>query len=222
MSTPGESLWKQWVAKLARRVGLSPIEVESATEGRVKANEVASLIAEQPEEVQPQPEPALQTAPVSTMTATAAVHTEDPTMVTTDRAQEANDYMKQKMLFTPRMFQVINTVAPAAGERFADYYEVIFGDGALPRKIKELMFVAIGVTWRSPACLIHVIPAIEAGATDGEIFEAVAVAVNGAGFVPGGAGIPYAFQYAVKVLEIAAKYRAGEPWEYVQPAEFKM
>ena len=222
MSTPGESLWKQWVAKLARRVGLSPIEVESATEGRVRANEVASLIAEQPEEVQPQAEPALQTAPASTMTATAESHTEDPTMVTTDRAQEANDYMKQRMLFTPRMFQVINTVAPAAGERFADYYEVIFGDGALPRKIKELMFVAIGVTWRSPACLIHVIPAIEAGATDGEIFEAVAVAVNGAGFVPGGAGIPYAFQYAVKVLEIAAKYRAGEPWEYVQPAEFKM
>ena len=46
--------------------------------------------------------------------------------------------------------------------------------------------------------------------------------MNGAGFVPGGAGIPYAFQYAVKVLEIAAKYRAGEPWEYIQPAEFKM
>jgi AhpD family alkylhydroperoxidase len=139
-----------------------------------------------------------------------------------DRAQEANEYMKQRMLFTPRMFQVINTVAPQAGERFADYYETIFGDGAIPRKYKELMFVAIGVTWRSPACLIHVIPAIEAGATDAEIFEAVAVAVNGAGFVPGGAGIPYAFQYAVKVLEIAQKYRAGEPWEYIQPAEFKM
>jgi AhpD family alkylhydroperoxidase len=143
-------------------------------------------------------------------------------MVATERAQEANDYMKQRMLFTPRMFQVINTVAPTAGERFADYYEQIFGDGALPRKIKELMFVAIGVTWRSPACLIHVIPAIEAGATDAEIFEAVAVAVNGAGFVPGGVGIPYAFQYAVKVLEIAQKYRAGEAWEYIQPAEFKM
>ena len=25
-----------------------------------------------------------------------------------------------------------------------------------------------------------------------------------------------------KVLEIAGKYRAGEPWEYVQPAEFKL
>jgi hypothetical protein len=39
---------------------------------------------------------------------------------------------------------------------------------------------------------------------------------------PRGAGIPYAFQYALKVLEIASKYRKGESWEYIQPAEFKM
>ena len=143
-------------------------------------------------------------------------------MVDQARAQQANDYMKQKMLFTPRMFQIINTVAPASGETFADFYASIWADGALSRKVKELMFTAIGVAYRSPACLIHVVPAIEAGATDEEIFEAVAVGTIGGGFVPGGPGIPYAFQFAVKVLEIAGKYRAGEPWEYVQPAEFKM
>lgn len=206
------------VAALGRRVGLSPREVEMATEGRVKAGEVeqitaqalASMAAGAPAE----------TSPIDSTQ--QVIQGEETPVVTADRAQEANEYMKERMLFTPRMFQVINTVAPVAGERFADYYETIFGDGAIPRRLKELMFVAIGVTWRSPACLIHVIPAIEAGATDEEIFEAVAVAVNGAGFVPGGAGIPYAFQYAVKVLEIAAKYRAGEPWEYIQPAEFKM
>ena len=143
-------------------------------------------------------------------------------MVEQARAQQANDYMKQKMLFTPRMFQIINTVAPVVGEKFADFYESVWGDGALSRKVKELMFVAIGVSYRSPACLIHVIPAIEAGATDPEIFEAVTVGTLGAGFVPNGPGIPYAFQFAVKVLEIAGKYRAGEPWEYVEPAEFKM
>ena len=84
------------------------------------------------------------------------------------------------------------------------------------------MFTAIGVAYRSPACLIHVIPAIEAGATDGEIFEAVAVGTLAGGFVPNGPGIPYAFQYALKVLEVAGKYRRGEPWEYVEPAEFRM
>ena len=36
-------------------------------------------------------------------------------MVSPDRAQQANEYMKEKMLFTPRMFQIINTVAPEAG-----------------------------------------------------------------------------------------------------------
>ena len=69
-----------------------------------------------------------------------------------DRAEEANAYMKEKMLFTPRMFQIINTVAPEAGERFADFYNTIWQDGALERKIKELMFTAIGVAYRSPAC----------------------------------------------------------------------
>ena len=40
------------------------------------------------------------------------------------------------------------------------------------------------------------------------------------GFVPGGPGIPYAFEYAVKVLDIAAKHRKGEKWEYLEPSKF--
>ena len=143
-------------------------------------------------------------------------------MVTQERTEQANAYVKEKMFFLPRMFAVMNTAAPEVAERFADMYNTVWQDGNLQRKHKELIFTAIGVSWRSPACLIHVIPAIEAGATDGEIFEAVSVGALAAGFVPGGPGIPYAFQYALKVLEIAQKYRAGEPWEYVQPAEFKM
>jgi alkylhydroperoxidase/carboxymuconolactone decarboxylase family protein YurZ len=135
------------------------------------------------------------------------------------RTKQANEYIKQKMLFNPRMFNVMTTVAPEPAERFADFYNSVWQDGALPRKIKELIFTAIGVTYMSPRCLVHVIPAIEAGATDGEIFEAVTVATLAAGFVPGGPGIPYAFEYAVKVLEVAAKYRNGEPWEYLKPAE---
>ena len=143
-------------------------------------------------------------------------------MVSPDRTAQANAYVKEKMFFVPRMFQIINTAAPETAERFADFYATVWADGALLRKHKELMFTAIGVSYRSPACLIHVIPAIDAGATDGEIFEAVTVGTLAAGFVPGGPGIPYAFQYALKVLDIAAKYRAGQPWEYVEPAEFKM
>ena len=129
--------------------------------------------------------------------------------------EEVNAYMKKHMLFVPRMYQVINTVAPDAGMAFANFYQTVFADGAIPKKLKELMFVAIGVSYMSPRCLIHVVPAIEAGASDAEIFEAVNVGVVASGFVPGGPGIPYAFEYAIKVLDIAAKYRKGEKWEYM-------
>ena len=100
-----------------------------------------------------------------------------------DRAEQANKYMEDKMFFTPRMFKVTNTLAPEVGERFADFYESVWADGNLSRKIKELMFVSIGVAYMSPRCIIHVQPAIKAGATDGEIFEAVSVGMLAAGFV---------------------------------------
>jgi alkylhydroperoxidase/carboxymuconolactone decarboxylase family protein YurZ len=134
--------------------------------------------------------------------------------------QEVNDYMMKKMKFIPRMYQVINQVAPDAGMAFANFYETVFADGAIPKKLKELMFVAIGITHLSPRCLIHVIPAIEAGATDQEIFEAINVGVVGSGFVPGGPGIPYGFEYALKCLDIATKYRKGEKWEYLPAPTF--
>jgi AhpD family alkylhydroperoxidase len=136
------------------------------------------------------------------------------------RAEQADKYQEEKMFFTPRMFKVTNQLAPEVGERFADFYETVWADGNLPRKIKELIFVAIGVAYMSPRCIIHVQPAIKAGATDGEIFEAVSVGMLAAGFVPGGPGIPYAFEYAAKTLDIAAKMRKGEPFEYLPAPKF--
>lgn len=135
-------------------------------------------------------------------------------------AEEVDKYMKEKMGFVPRMFKIINTVTPDPGKTFADFYATIFGDGALSKKIKELMFMAGGVAYCSPRCIIHVIPAIEAGATDAEIFEAASVGMILAGFVPNGPGIPYAFEYALKCIDIATKYRKGEPWEYLPPPKF--
>ncbi len=133
---------------------------------------------------------------------------------------EVNAYMKEHCGFVPRMFKIINTVTPVPGKTFADFYESIFGDGALSKKVKELMFMSGGVGYCSPRCIIHVIPAIDAGATTGEIFEAAAVGMILAGFVPGGPGIPYAFEYALKCLDIEAKYRKGEEWEYLPETKF--
>jgi hypothetical protein len=55
--------------------------------------------------------------------------------------EEVNEYMKKQCGFVPRMFQIINTVTPEPGKTFADFYASIFGDGALSRKVKELMFI---------------------------------------------------------------------------------
>jgi len=134
--------------------------------------------------------------------------------------EETNAYMKERLKFLPRMFVAINQLAPPAGQTFTDFYMSVFGDGNLSKKIKELMFMSIGVAYCSPRCIIHVVPAIEAGATDGEIFEAAAVGMIAAGFVPNGTGIPYAFEYAAKCMDIAAKYRAGESWEYLPAPQF--
>jgi len=134
--------------------------------------------------------------------------------------EEANKYMEEHMLFTPRMFKVINQLNPTAGKTFADFYESLWQDGALSRKVKELIFMAGGVGYMSPRCIVHVLPAIKAGATIEEVFEAAAVGTILAGFVPNGPGIPYAFEYAVKCVELAQKITKGEEWEYLEPPKF--
>ncbi len=134
--------------------------------------------------------------------------------------EEVNEYMMKQCGFVPRMFKIINTVTPDPGRTFADFYASIFGDGALSKKVKELMFMAGGVAYCSPRCIIHVIPAIKEGATTGEIFEAASVGMILAGFVPGGPGIPYAFEYALKCLDIEAKHNKGEDWEYLPQPKF--
>ncbi|WP_456474944.1 carboxymuconolactone decarboxylase family protein [Candidatus Pyrohabitans sp.] len=136
-------------------------------------------------------------------------------------ANECEEYVNEKMKIVPRFLKPICQVHPEAAKRFADFYETIFGDGALDRKTKELIFTAIGVATASPRCIVHVIPAIEAGATDEEILEAVAVGFVGAGFYPNNPGIPYCFEYAAKTLEVAQKYRKGEDWEYLEPPVFR-
>ncbi|MGE4130848.1 MAG: carboxymuconolactone decarboxylase family protein [Bdellovibrionales bacterium] len=137
--------------------------------------------------------------------------------------KESQEYCKSKQNFGMRLVQELSTLAPPAAKAFADYYATVFSDGAIKGYMKELMFLSIGVSYCSPACLIHVIAAINGGATDDEIFEAVVVGTNGAGMVPKGPGIPYAFQYAKKVLEMAHKYRSGEKWDdYMTPPRFPL
>ncbi|MEE8429680.1 MAG: carboxymuconolactone decarboxylase family protein [Candidatus Desulfatibia sp.] len=136
-------------------------------------------------------------------------------------SEEAGQYMEDHMLFTPRMFKIINQFNPDAGKGFADFYESFFRDGALSRKVKELIFMAGGVAYMSPRCIIHVLPAIRAGATKEEVFEAASIGCLLAGFVPNGPGIPYAFEYAAKCYDLAVKIENGEEWEYLPETKFE-
>ena len=130
-------------------------------------------------------------------------------------AEETNEYMMNKIKFVPRMFRTINQVNPEVGKTFADFYDSMWKDGALSRKVKELMFMSGGVAYCSPRCIIHVLPAVKSGATVDEVFEAAAIGMMLGGFVPGGPGIPYAFEYAAKCVDLADKMIKGEPWEYL-------
>jgi hypothetical protein len=55
MSTPGEERWKEMVAQLALRTGMTPLDVEAATEGRIRAAEITELIARSSEPGQSTP-----------------------------------------------------------------------------------------------------------------------------------------------------------------------
>ena len=65
--TPGEVRFRELLARLAGRTGMSPMAVEMATEGRVRASEIADLIAaqaqSQAQEVTPAAPPAQHAPP---------------------------------------------------------------------------------------------------------------------------------------------------------------
>jgi len=139
-----------------------------------------------------------------------------------EEIEEARNYVLEKIKFIPRSIEGAIESNPAMAKGFVDFGQLFFAEGALSQKAKELMYISIGISHLSPACLIHVIAAINMGATDEELGEAVNVAVIASGLVPKGPGMPYAMAYAAKAMEIAQKYRKGEDWEYLTKAQFKM
>ena len=69
----------------------------------------------------------------------------------------------------------INTAG--AMKAFMEFDKAALADGAIPRKYKELMAVAVALTTQCPYCIeIHKKAAIEAGANQAELSETVFVA----------------------------------------------
>jgi AhpD family alkylhydroperoxidase len=79
--------------------------------------------------------------------------------------------------------------APEAMRAFLAFDKAVWAEGAIPRKYKELMAVAVALTIQCPYCIeLHTNRAREIGATDPEIAEAVlsAAALRAGGSVTHG------------------------------------
>lgn len=68
-------------------------------------------------------------------------------------------------------------LAPANYQAFLTFSEAVFTDGALPRKTKQLIAVAVAHVTQCPDCIkSHTRSAVSSGASPKEIMEAIWVA----------------------------------------------
>lgn len=80
--------------------------------------------------------------------------------------------------------------APEATKAFWEFDRAAWAEGAIPRKYKELIAVAVALTIQCPYCIdLHVDRAREQGASEPEIAEAVlaAAALRAGGAITHGA-----------------------------------
>lgn len=71
----------------------------------------------------------------------------------------------------------IGNLSPEAMAAFVAYDKAALADGAIPKKYKELMAIAVALTTQCPYCIeVHREQALKAGVTEQELAEAVHVA----------------------------------------------
>lgn len=71
----------------------------------------------------------------------------------------------------------LETHAPEAMKAFVAFDKAALAEGAIPRKYKELMALAVAFTTQCPYCIeLHANKAREMGASDLEVAEAVLIA----------------------------------------------
>jgi AhpD family alkylhydroperoxidase len=89
-------------------------------------------------------------------------------------------------------------LAPEVEKAFHDFSKAAFADGALPRKLKQLIAVAVAHATQCPYCIRgHTQGALQDGASEREIMEAIWVAAE----MRAGA----AFAHSVIALEAMAE-----------------
>lgn len=80
---------------------------------------------------------------------------------------------------TPELAQHRRELAPEIDRAFHEFSKAAFGEGALPRKTKQLIAVAVAHTTQCPYCIRgHTLGALHDGASEREIMEAIWVAAE--------------------------------------------
>jgi AhpD family alkylhydroperoxidase len=80
---------------------------------------------------------------------------------------------------------------------FLEMEKATYSDGALPKKVKELIAVGISVVIDCESCMQwHIEQAAQAGATTGEVLEAVEVGIE-----MGGGPATVSARFALEVME---------------------
>ncbi len=80
---------------------------------------------------------------------------------------------------SPELAQHRRELAPEIDKAFREFSKAAFADGALPRKVKQLIAVAVAHTTQCPYCIRgHTLGALHDGATEAEVMEAIWVAAE--------------------------------------------
>lgn len=96
----------------------------------------------------------------------------------------------------------LGTAMPDVMAGFGALHKAAVTDGELSRTTKELIALAIGVAARCEGCIaLHVSAALKAGATHGQIHEALGVAV----LMGGGPASVYATEALVALEQFSAE-----------------
>ncbi len=104
---------------------------------------------------------------------------------------------------TPELSQRRHQLAPEIDDAFRQFSKAVFAEGALPRKLKQLIAVAVAHTTQCPYCIRgHTLGALRDGASEREIMEAIWVAAE---MRAGGA-----FAHAAVALDAMAEKNEGK------------
>ena len=71
----------------------------------------------------------------------------------------------------------VGELVPETMQAFKDWDKLALADGAIPKKYKELMAIAVALSTQCPYCIeVHRQQAVDAGVTETELAEAIQVA----------------------------------------------